>query len=133
MQASAEDCAELDLALPAEATSIKKARDALSELAERSGAPARDVKLAVSEAVSNAVIHGYRDGKEGTIRVRGRVERDRLVIEVVDQGGGMRPNLDSPGLGVGISVITSLASDVRFDSSDVGVTVAMTFDVQEAQ
>jgi hypothetical protein len=39
----------------------------------------------------------------------------------------MRPNFDSPGLGFGISLITRLAGDVRFDSSQQGLTVSMSF------
>ncbi len=39
----------------------------------------------------------------------------------------MRPNVDSPGLGFGISLITKMAGDVRFDSSANGLTVSMRF------
>ncbi len=85
--------------------------------ASGSGRRSRDVKLAVSEAVSNSVIHAFRDGAEGTISIRARIERGRLLVVVADDGTGMRPNLDSPGLGFGISLITKLAGDVRFDSS----------------
>jgi stage II sporulation protein AB (anti-sigma F factor) len=127
MQASAQDCAEVRLALPSEATSIKRARDAVAELAERVGAPVRDVKLAVSEAVSNSVIHGFRGDAEGTINITARLDRGRLLVVIADNGVGMKPNLDSPGLGVGISLITTLASDVRFDSGPGGLTVSMTF------
>ena len=39
----------------------------------------------------------------------------------------MRPNLDSKGLGLGIPLITKLAGDVRFDSSERGHDVSMSF------
>lgn len=70
-----------------------------------------DVKTAVSEAVTNAIIHGY-DGKEGKIRIRCRMEKSALYIEVEDQGKGIedvarameplyttRPELDRSGMG----------------------------------
>lgn len=70
-----------------------------------------DVKTAVSEAVTNAIIHGY-DGKEGKIRIRCRMEKSVLYIEVEDQGKGIedvarameplyttRPELDRSGMG----------------------------------
>ncbi len=126
MQA-AQESGELELTLPPEATSIKRARDAVAVLAERVGAPVADVKLAVSEAVTNSLVHGYRDGGQGAISVTARIERGRLLVVVADQGVGMKPNLQSPGLGVGISLITSLAGDVRFDSSPNGLTVSMSF------
>jgi hypothetical protein len=39
----------------------------------------------------------------------------------------MRPNLESPGLGLGIPLITKLANEVRFDSTEHGTTVSMSF------
>jgi anti-sigma regulatory factor (Ser/Thr protein kinase) len=125
--ASSPEQAEFELALPSEAGSVGRAREALSGLARRVGAPEDDVRLAVSEAVGNAVMHAFRDGKDGTIVLRARLDQDRLVIVVADDGHGMKPNLDSPGLGFGISLITRLASDVNFDSTESGTTVSMTF------
>jgi anti-sigma regulatory factor (Ser/Thr protein kinase) len=128
MQAAAKDREEVRLELPSEPGSVKRARDAVATLAERVGVPANDVELAVSEAVSNAVTHAFRDRDAGTIKVRARVERDRLIVVVADDGTGMRPNVDSPGLGFGLSLITQMAGDVRFDSSTDGLTVSMSFE-----
>ncbi len=119
--------AELELELPSHPTSVTRARHATSDLAARLGAPVADVKIAVSEAVGNAVMHAFRGRDPGTIRIHGRRDRDRLLITVADDGTGMRPNLNSTGLGLGISLITKLASDVRFDSSSRGMTVSMSF------
>jgi serine/threonine-protein kinase RsbW len=128
MQACAKDREEVRLELPSEPDSIKRARDEVARLAELAGVPVADVKLAVSEAVSNAVIHAFRGAAPGRISVRARVERDRLLVTVADDGSGMRPNVDSPGLGFGISLITRMARDVRFDSSPAGLTVSMSFE-----
>ncbi len=74
-----------------------------------------DVKTAVSEAVTNAVIHGYRDWPEGRARkiwMTCLVEGDVLHIEIRDEGRGMkdveqameplfttRPEQDRSGMG----------------------------------
>jgi serine/threonine-protein kinase RsbW len=127
MQAGAKDRGEVRLELPSEPPSVREARDAVAPLAADVGVPVSDVKIAVSEAVSNAVTHAFRDGAKGTISVRARRDGGRLLVIVSDDGTGMRPNLDSPGLGFGISLITQLARDVSFDSSARGLTVSMSF------
>jgi anti-sigma regulatory factor (Ser/Thr protein kinase) len=129
VHAGSPETAEVELELPSEARSVAVARRAAGDLARSVGAPEGDVKLAVSEAVTNSILHAFRDRDPGTIVVSGRVERGRLIVAVGDDGTGMRPNLESAGLGLGISLITKLASDVRFDSSDSGTTVSMSFPV----
>ena len=47
-----------------------------------------DIKTAVSEAVTNAVIHGY-EGKDGTVRLEGKTEGNIFTIQVQDQGKGI--------------------------------------------
>jgi serine/threonine-protein kinase RsbW/stage II sporulation protein AB (anti-sigma F factor) len=128
MQASAD----VSLELPPVPASIKRARDAVGTLATKVGAPAADVRLAVSEAVTNAVVHAFREGPRGTIAVQAHVARDRLVVVIRDDGDGMRPNPDSGGLGLGIPLITRLAEDARFDSSAGGLTVSMSFEAEAA-
>jgi anti-sigma regulatory factor (Ser/Thr protein kinase) len=129
--ASSQGNAELELELPSEPTSVRVARHAVAGVARSAGAPEADVKLAVSEAVSNAVTHAFRDRDPGTIMVSARIDRGKLLVTIADDGSGMRPNLDSKGLGLGISLITKLAGDVRFDSSDKGLTVSMSFATSE--
>jgi anti-sigma regulatory factor (Ser/Thr protein kinase) len=129
--ASSQGNAELELELPSEPTSVRVARHAVAAVARSAGAPEADVKLAVSEAVSNAVTHAFRDRDPGTIMVSARIDRGKLLVTIADDGSGMRPNLDSKGLGLGISLITKLAGDVRFDSSDKGLTVSMSFATSE--
>ena len=48
-----------------------------------------DVKTAVSEAVTNAVIHGYQ-GREGIIYIQAAVEGQELSVEIRDKGVGIR-------------------------------------------
>ena len=70
-----------------------------------------DVKTAVSEAVTNAVIHGYKE-QGGTIEISCVLEKDLLKMEITDQCCGMenveqamepmfttRPDLERSGMG----------------------------------
>ncbi|HEY8467678.1 MAG TPA: ATP-binding protein [Solirubrobacterales bacterium] len=119
--------AELDLTLPSEPASVAVARRAVERVAAAHGFEAGDVGLAVTEAVTNAVLHAYPKGRSGTIRVLAHATPDGLEVEVLDSGSGMRLNSTSRGLGVGIALITRLATDASFSSSERGTRVRMTF------
>jgi anti-sigma regulatory factor (Ser/Thr protein kinase) len=122
-------CAERELRIefPADPASIAEARGAVGGFARRMGLDDADIRLAVSEAVSNSVVHAFRGQPVGTVTLICRQEEGAMRVIVADDGGGMRPNLESPGLGLGIPLITKLASEVKFDSSDRGTTVIMSF------
>jgi anti-sigma regulatory factor (Ser/Thr protein kinase) len=119
--------ADVDVVLAGEPASVTEARRLVTALARELGAVEYDVALAVSEAVGNAVMHAFVGREPGTVRVRAQRRRERLVVIVSDDGIGMMPNLESPGLGMGVSLITRVADDVRFDSSRNGTTVSMGF------
>ena len=118
--------------LPALAPSIAPLRRSVLGFASDSGASARreDIALAVSEALSNAVLHAYvgRDSP-GSMAVEARVDGDMLEVTVCDDGIGMRPRGDSPGLGLGLSLIVRVTDHVEVDSHDgiPGVRLRMTF------
>ena len=48
---------------------------------------------------------------------------------VTDEGGGMLPRPDSPGLGLGLPLIVELATSVDIDSTGGGTRVAMEFEL----
>ena len=48
-----------------------------------------EIKVAVSEAVSNSIIHGYDNSEEAVIKVNITRYEDRLAIEVIDEGKGI--------------------------------------------
>lgn len=52
-----------------------------------------DIKTVVSEAVTNAVIHGYEEQEEGVIYIRTEIGDSCVRIEVSDEGVGIR-NID---------------------------------------
>ena len=80
------------------------------------------IKLAVSEAVTNAVLHAYVGGDRGAVRMAASLDDDRLLVYVCDDGGGMMPRLDSPGLGVGLPFIADAADSLDISSSARGGT-----------
>jgi anti-sigma regulatory factor (Ser/Thr protein kinase) len=108
-------------------------RRALSRWAVDAGADQRTqeaVAIAGSEAITNAVVHAYRTDREpGTVGVAGEVHGfDHLHVTVSDDGSGMSPRADSPGLGLGLPLIAQLAEAVEIDSRPgAGTRIAMDF------
>ena len=49
-----------------------------------------DVKTAVSEAVTNAIIHGYDGRRTGKVSIRCRIHENIFTVEVSDTGKGIR-------------------------------------------
>jgi anti-sigma regulatory factor (Ser/Thr protein kinase) len=91
----------LVLAVP---KSVGILRTGIAALAARHGADADrqgDVALAVSEAMSNAVIHGFIDSSPGALHVIAEHHPGRLIVRVIDDGCGLVPRGDSPGMGLG--------------------------------
>ena len=66
------------------------------------------VALAASEAITNAVVHAFAGMATGTVTVDAVVRGDRLHVTITDDGCGMRRRTDSPGLGLGLSVIAGV-------------------------
>ena len=81
------------------------------------------VKLAVSEAVTNAVMHAYAGADEpGEVRLCATVDGDSVNVIVSDDGCGMVPRLDSPGLGVGLPFIAHSSDTLDIGHNDTGGT-----------
>ncbi|HEX7298691.1 MAG TPA: ATP-binding protein [Solirubrobacteraceae bacterium] len=117
----APETERLELRLHASPAAVPGVRRAVVDFAELHGVGyAPDVALAVSEAVTNVVLHGYRDGAAGDVRVVACAEPDRLVVVVRDYGCGMSPHPDSPGLGLGLSVIGRLTTEMHIERPDDG-------------
>jgi serine/threonine-protein kinase RsbW len=130
MSCAAPTTLHLDLA--AEPASVSAARHALAEFVAGRSFDRPAVEVAVSEAVSNAVVHAYREAAEpGRITVRAELGDGRMRVAVSDRGLGMRPRADSPGLGLGLPLIAQLAAHVDITSED-GTTVLMEFAVVDA-
>lgn len=90
-----------------------------------------DVLIAVSEAVTNAVVHAFRGLVDrGTVMVVATVYTERIEVRVTDDGSGMAPRDDSPGLGLGLPLIRHLADqfDHRRPACGLGTELWMRFE-----
>lgn len=89
-----------------------------------------DIALAVSEALTNIVVHAYLDASQpGPMTVSaGRLDGE-IVVVVSDEGRGMVPRRDSPGLGLGLAIMARLASSVEVvdHQPGPGTTVRLRF------
>jgi anti-sigma regulatory factor (Ser/Thr protein kinase) len=121
----------LDLDLPAVAESCPQARGAVRAALAGTGVDVADVDLAVSEAVTNVVLHAYRDQDPsdgpGRLRITLDLEAGAALVTVVDDGLGMTPRDDTPGLGLGLSVIATVCDDLDVVQRADGTTVQMRF------
>lgn len=122
--------ADLVLSLPARAENVAVIRHAFGGLGEALALPDQllsDIKLAVTEACTNVVIHAYPDG-EGPMEVRAALADRELSIVVRDEGRGVVPRADSPGLGLGLPLIATLTESLELGTGDDAATeVRMTF------
>jgi serine/threonine-protein kinase RsbW len=125
------ECAALEgmrsvrLRVPARAEYIALARLALSGLADvvaLSDELLADLKLALTEAVSNSVRHAYAGGT-GFVSIAYELTGDALVVEVVDDGKGFDPEqppqLEGEELtegGLGIAIIRTIADEFELQS-----------------
>src|SRR5436305_27035 len=121
---------DLSLTLPARAENVAVVRHAiggLGEAIEISDRVLSDVKLAVTEACTNAVVHAYPGG-DGPLEVAAYVREERITLVVRDQGRGIVPRTDSPGLGLGLPLIATLAEALELGTDAANRTeVRMTF------
>ena len=95
-----------------------------------------DIKTAVSEAVTNCIIHGYED-KEGIIKINCKLTSNSILIEISDSGKGIedinmakeplytsKPDLERSGMG--FTIMESFMDEVKIESVvDIGTKVSM--------
>ncbi|HSD81159.1 MAG TPA: ATP-binding protein [Solirubrobacteraceae bacterium] len=126
----ADDQPDLELTLPAVAENVAVVRHAfggLGEVLDISDQAVSDIKLAVTEACTNVVVHAYPGGA-GPMGVRAHIADRRLTVVVTDQGRGILPRADSPGLGLGLPLIATLAESLELGKgADDETEVRMTF------
>src|SRR5690348_8016505 len=130
---SAEDLAQglqehqtpdFELSLPARPENVAVVRHAFGGLGDVLAVPDQalaDVKLAVTEACTNVVVHAYPDG-DGPMAVTAAVCDGKLTVVVSDEGRGIVPRPDSPGLGLGLPLIATLADSLELGSGESDTT-----------
>ncbi|HEV2944485.1 MAG TPA: ATP-binding protein [Solirubrobacteraceae bacterium] len=123
---------DIELALPARAANIAVVRHAFGALGEALAVDEQilsNIRLAVTEACTNVVVHAYPDGEEGQLEILATLQEEKLVVVVRDEGPGIGPRPDSPGLGLGLPLIASVTESVQLgrDDGDERTEVRMTF------
>jgi serine/threonine-protein kinase RsbW len=128
---------DMELALPARAANIAVVRHAFGALGEAFAVDEEvlsNIRLAVTEACTNVVIHAYPDDQEGLLEVAATLSEDKLEVVVRDEGPGIGPRADSPGLGLGLPLIVSLTESVQLGrAADDCTEVRMIFPLSPAR
>ncbi len=106
------------------------------EVAQANGASFEDLErvgLAVSEAVTNAIVHAYGCGsRRGAIRLTVAAVDDELSVLVADDGCGLGAAPPSPGLGLGMGVIELSTDALTITTrSSGGTLLEMSFSLRE--
>jgi serine/threonine-protein kinase RsbW len=113
-------------------TSLAPISAFINEATQRAGLDdhtAWQVELAVDEAATNIIQHGYDSDKPGVIELTWRIEHDRLIITLRDYGRRFNPDdVPPPDLsspleerqpgGLGLYLMNQLMDQVRFDFDD---------------
>jgi len=124
---------EVRLTMPARAEGVGVVRQALAGMADAlafNAAVVADMKMAVTEACTNVVVHAY-EGDEGTLEVEMLADESTLTIVVRDWGTGIQPRpqrREAPALGLGLPLIAALSDSFELrGSTNSGAEVRMTF------
>lgn len=123
--------------LPAVPPSVSAMRHQAAAFAAAAGAPenvTHAVELAVSELVTNVVLHAYVGQEPGRVCVRCRGDAGRISVEVADDGVGVAARDDSPGVGHGLALVGGLADTLEIAPGPEGrgTVVTMSFARGEA-
>jgi len=101
-----------------------------------------DIKTAVSEAVTNCIIHGYENA-EGIIKIDCKIEERKVIIEISDTGKGIEnidiareplytTKADLERSGMGFTIMESFMDDLKIESIlGLGTKVTMTKIIKE--
>ena len=103
-----------------------------------------DIKTAVSEAVTNCIIHGYED-REGTVRIKAKLLENTLEVEIADNGNGIedielarkplyttKGNLERSGMG--FTIMESFMDKVEIQSVvGIGTKIVMKKTIKKEQ
>jgi anti-sigma regulatory factor (Ser/Thr protein kinase) len=121
---------------PAVPDSVPRARKALGAFATEAGMAGEQlegVRLVVSEAISNAVLHAY-DGDQGEIQVTAAVVPGELWILIADDGAGLRAErTQNRGLGLGLGWMAQFSDGLTLlTRASGGLEVRLRFDLFQA-
>jgi anti-sigma regulatory factor (Ser/Thr protein kinase) len=133
MQSVARSLSETYSAQP---ESVARARSAVARFAAEAGVSRRqldDIRLATSEAVTNAVVHAYGT-QPGSVHLTAAIVDDELWVLIADDGFGLQPRSDRPGLGLGLGLIAQVSDDLAIvPRSSGGIELRMRFSLPVAE
>ena len=85
-----------------------------------------DIKTAVSEAVTNCIIHAY-ENRQGVIKINAKLQDNKIIIQISDNGKGIenvdiakeplyttKPNLERSGMG--FTIMESFMDSMKVES-----------------
>jgi serine/threonine-protein kinase RsbW len=117
----------LDITIPSDTSAGHDVQERIVSMLEAREYSMRDVfavRLALEEALVNAIKHGNQLDPDKTVRIHADVEQDRIYVEIEDQGPGYRPEeVPDPTLdenierasGRGLMLIKSFMNRVEFN------------------
>ena len=137
VEVQGEATPDVQLTLPARAENVAVIRHAIGGLGDAVAVTDQvlsDIKLAVTEACTNVVVHAYDEDDVGPLEVTATMGAERLTVVVRDQGRGIVPRPDSPGLGLGLPLIATLAESLELGTGTENQTeVRMTFRLDDVR
>lgn len=103
-----------------------------------------DIKTAVSEAVTNCIIHGY-ENRIGIVKIYGKLTEDEIMVQITDSGKGIeniemakeplyttKPNLERSGMG--FTIMESFMDSVEIESIvGLGTKVTMRKKIKKSE
>jgi serine/threonine-protein kinase RsbW/stage II sporulation protein AB (anti-sigma F factor) len=117
---------------PAEPAALPRARRAITALARTAGATGDEldaIRLAASEALTNVIVHAYRD-RPGKMHVTAAVAQSELWVLVADDGDGLSQRSGKSGLGLGLTLIAQACDELTIvKRSGGGTEVRMRFGI----
>ena len=102
-----------------------------------------DIKTAVSEAVTNCIIHGY-EGADGIIKINCKIDNRKLIVEISDTGKGIEnidiakeplytTKADLERSGMGFTIMESFMDELKIESIlGLGTKVTMIKNIKES-
>lgn len=101
-----------------------------------------DIKTAVSEAVTNCIIHAY-ENRQGIIKINANLKGNQIIIQISDNGKGIenvdiakeplyttKPNLERSGMG--FTIMESFMDELKIESIlGLGTKVTMVKNIKE--
>lgn len=128
----------LQVTIPSDTSAGQELQEKIIGILEQLEYPSRDVfgmRLALEEALVNAIKHGNRFDKEKQVRVECRITRELIFIEIEDEGAGFKleevpdptedDNLERP-CGRGIMLMRHFLDKVEYSDRGNKVTLEKT-------